>query len=201
MDVLGYVSSAGGAMMQMGLFCVAGIVLGLWPRPDGLLSREALAKLSQQTFYLYTPCLLLATFGSKLSVSVLRETIGLIAWSIIHMAINYAVGWPIGKYVVKPEPHLRRSFILALTFNNNASVPLLLLAAVCKGPQLAQDATAVERSVMYTFTYALVWNLLFWSLGLHYARGDSVVRTGRTRRTRRPEPSKEQWSAASRRMR
>ena len=173
MEALAYALPAGQAMLQMALFCLVGIVFGIYPRPNGLLSPDTLKSLSGQIFWLYTPALMLATFGSKLSWEMLLDTMGIMIWSVIHAAVNLLLSLLITR-VVPIEPHFKASFRLASTFNNSASVPLLLLSGLCKSAELISDVEAYSRAVAYVFMYSLLWNFAFWSGGLWYMRRDAI---------------------------
>jgi predicted permease len=163
--VFSYVASAGMAMLQMALFCLVGIAFGIFPRAAPLLTNDTLKQMSNQIYWLFTPALLLSTFGAKLSMQLLRDSAAVIAWSIIHPVVNFLVGGLLVARIVKPERHFKITFQLAATFVNGASVPLLVMAGLCKSPQLINDTTAYERAVVMVFLYVLLWNLLFWSAG------------------------------------
>ena len=145
---LSYGLSATGAVVQLGLICVVGFAFGRYPRPDGLLTQPALAEISSQIFWLYTPCLLIATFGANLTVDVLIDSLGLLFWSCIMMGVNLAVAVAVARCITV-ERGFRASFLLAATFNNGGSVPMLLMAGItATAPQFADDPTAYSRAVV-----------------------------------------------------
>lgn len=173
MESLSHAAPAAQAILTFAIFCVIGGAFGAYPRPNGLLSPEALKTISSQIYWLFTPALMISVFGSKLSLEMLQDTAGVMLWSIIFMVVNGCVGMAVQR-AVAVEPHLRASFTLASVFNNSASVPLLLLNGLCKSSQLADDPLAFERATAYIFAFSLPWNLCFWSAGLAFSRSDAI---------------------------
>jgi predicted permease len=87
-NILSYAASAVQAMSQFALFCIVGLIIGEYPRPHGLLHEQAMSSGTALVFWIFTPCLLLSTFGAKLTPAILQDTIGIILWSLIHCIIN-----------------------------------------------------------------------------------------------------------------
>ena len=157
------------AMLQLCLFAVVGAVLGKYPRPHGLFHVDALKAMAAQVFWLYTPALMVTTFASRLTAEVLRDMGSVvIAWSILHCAVNAVIGAVLVPRVVRIEPHFRAPFQVAAVFCNAASVPLLLLSGLAAVAPLSSNPNAASQAVGGIFLYALPWNILFWSAGLSY---------------------------------
>lgn len=88
-------------------------------------------------------------------------------WSIIHVAVNFIVGAKVIGWIVPVHPELVAAYELAVTYNNGASVPLLVFAGLTRStPQLRDDPGAYDRAVALIFSYVLLWNFTFWSLGV-----------------------------------
>ena len=173
--LLSYAASASGAIVQLGLLVVLGFILGVFPRPHGLLSEPSLSEISAQVYFLYTPALLVATFGASLTVSILGDCSGVMMWSIIHLVVNFA-GGAVAARLFPVERHFRASFILAATFVNGGNVPLLLMAGItATAPQFENDPGAYGRAVIAVWLYLLPWNLAFYSFGLVFMQRDAAA--------------------------
>jgi predicted permease len=165
-SVLSYAASSASAMLSMALFCAIGMVFGVVPRPRGLLTNETTRAFSQSVFYIFTPALLISTFGAKLSAETLTESGGILLWSALHLVVCALVGWLAVRFLHTPAPHFRQTFLNSITYGNSGSVPLLMLAALSKSPQLAADPGALDRGTVYIFLYMLPFNVVFWGVGL-----------------------------------
>lgn len=201
-----YILAAGSAMLQMGLFCVIGSLFGRFPRPEGLLSQASLKTLSSCVYWLFTPALLLTTFGAKLTPETLASAatvrsmgmgiavydpvvthdpvfsfVQCFAWSLLHAIVNFIVGAKVMGCMVPIDPELVAAYELAVTYNNGASVPLLVFAGLTRStPQLRGDTGAYDRSVGLIFAYVLLWNFTFWSVGVaHIERNAARLRAAR----------------------
>lgn len=176
MEAFAFLAPAGAAMLQLGLCCLVGIAFGGWPRDAPLLGTSNLKQLSNAVYWLFTPCLLLSTFGAKLTPALLADSGGAVLWCLLHAGVNYLVGGVVLPRLVAIERHFAATFTLAATFNNGASVPLLVFAGLVKAPQLRSDVTAYDRAVVLIFLYVLLWNAVFWGAGVPIMQADVASR-------------------------
>lgn len=163
-----YVLPAAQAMTIMAVFVAVGLFFGRYPRSKPLLRADSVQFMATSIYYLFTPALVFGTYGAKLTWSTLTESGACFLWSAVHILTCFLVA----KYVVfefyRVEPHLKAAAVISTSFNNSASLPLLVVVGLAKSPQLREDSTALERATLYVFLYALVWNFLIWSVGLSH---------------------------------
>ena len=123
-----FLPSAKAASSLGAVFC-AGLYLGFYPRPHGLLSPPAIRTLASCVLYAFSPALLFSTFGRTLTPALLRDAFSAALWCVIHIGVSLAVALP-ARALARPPPELSGAFMLACTWGNAMSLPLLLLTSL-----------------------------------------------------------------------
>jgi len=142
------------------------------------------ANLSSLLFQLLVPCLLLSTLGRNLDAATLAQSAGLVIWAVINIGVSFLVAYFVLPRCVRVPRHLFVPFLLAMTFNNSGSLPIVLMEPLARSPVLASDPTAYQRAIAYIWVYNLFWQTTIWGIGAPAAERDAaamrdVARAGR----------------------
>ncbi|KIY46561.1 auxin efflux carrier superfamily [Fistulina hepatica ATCC 64428] len=132
-----------------------------------IVSNSTAKEVSHLCVSIFMPALLFYNVGSQLHLDTLMRYMPIIIWSISYNFITIALGSLASQRLNAP-----RWTIVAATFNNSTSLPLLLLTSfevsgVLK-PLLVpgdDDTAAIRRASVYFLINATVSNTLTFSLG------------------------------------
>lgn len=138
---------------------------GYFPRPKGLITREMVSNLSALLMQLLVPCMLLSALGQNLDAATLGQSAGLVVWATVNLLISFVIAYFVLPRCVRVPQHLFVPFVLALTFNNSGSMPIVLLEPLARSPALAADPDAYDRALAYIWVYGLVWQVMLWGFG------------------------------------
>jgi predicted permease len=114
--------------------------------------------------WVFSPALLVSTYGTRLTPALLERTLTMGAWCCIHVAVCVAVGW-LTQPLAAPSARLAGVYRAALIFGNSASLPFLLLSTLVQRAALRADEGAFERGIVYCFSYMIPWFVAMYSLG------------------------------------
>ncbi|KAA0158345.1 hypothetical protein FNF31_05030 [Cafeteria roenbergensis] len=164
-DVWVYSGAAGVAVGTFMLYVLVGACFSYFPRPKGLITREMVSNLSALLMQLLVPCMLLSALGQNLDAATLGQSAGLVVWATVNLLISFVIAYFVLPRCVRVPQHLFVPFVLALTFNNSGSMPIVLLEPLARSPALAADPDAYDRALAYIWVYGLVWQVMLWGFG------------------------------------
>lgn len=124
---------------------------------------------------LFLPALLITEIGSQLSLEKILDYMPIFIWSITYAVIMMAIGETVVKVFKLP-----RWTVVAITFNNTVSLPLLLTRSLLETGVLTGIAggdveAAVRRATSYFLMNSFVSKVLTFSVGPLLLRSDSVA--------------------------
>ena len=157
--------ASGKAVSTLATILALGLVWGTYPRPHGVLTPAAVKAAASLVMYVFSPCLLLSTYGQSLSLDVLQNTLAMALWCVIHILVNYLVGRATLPLSRAPA-NLAGVYRIALIWGNAASLPFLLLSTLVQREKLRADEGAFTRGIAYAFSYLIPWWLTIYSLGI-----------------------------------
>ena len=144
------------------LLCAA--VPGFWLVKRGMVSERSAADLSKVLLYVGTPCLAIYTFASiEFSVEKLCD-IGIFARLVLVLQ-GIMLG---GAYLIlrrKFAKPLYRIMVIATSFGNCSFFGIPIIEALL--PDIAADI------IIYTTVYAVVMNIVGWTVGAAIISGDT----------------------------
>lgn len=124
---------------------------------------------------LFLPALLITEIGSQLSLETIVDYMPIFIWSITYAVIMIAIGETAVRIFKLP-----RWTVVAITFNNTVSLPLLLTKSLLETGVLTGIAggdveAAVRRATSYFLMNSFVSKVLTFSLGPLLLRSDSLA--------------------------
>lgn len=115
--------------------------------------------LSSVLFQLLVPCLLLSALGKNLDVATLQQSAGLVVWAVINIGMSFLIGaYVIPRFVHIPR-HAFMPYLLAVTFNNGGSLPIVLMEPLTQSVLFRSDKAAYERALALIWVYNLFWQV------------------------------------------
>ena len=157
--------ASGKAVSTLATILAFGLLWGTYPKPHGVLTPAAVKAAASLVMYVFSPCLLLSTYGQSLSLDVLQNTLAMALWCVIHILVSYAVGRATLPLSRAPA-NLAGVYRIALIWGNAASLPFLLLSTLVQREKLRADEGAFTRGIAYAFSYLIPWWLTIYSLGI-----------------------------------
>ena len=154
------------------LFNILGVFLAKYPREAPILPRDGLRNFSRLVSNVCLPCLMFEQFGRSLSVERLQSAWYLAAFSVVNIAVAFCVG-SVLRCIARPHERLHRGFLMALTFQNCLSLPLLLVEVLTRQPVIKDKIPdAYDQGYTFVFCY-LVGNVpLLWTWCYGYIEAD-----------------------------
>jgi len=122
--------------------------------------------------YLLSPCLLLYTLGSGLTVETLSGTATAVIWSCVQLCVGLIVGYSTRKFARAED--LEGVYLISCTWGNSVSLPLLLLTSLVGQGSLREDKGAFQRAVSYCFSYTIPWWFTIYSVSFEIIRKMAV---------------------------
>ncbi|RYP06602.1 hypothetical protein DL764_003054 [Monosporascus ibericus] len=134
----------------------------------GLLEPGAAGQISRASVIFFLPALLVYNLGSNLHADTILRYIPICVWALVYNAISITIGRVFSHIFRFP-----RWTVPAITFNNTASMPLLLVqslnaADVLPSLLMSSDDTtsdALSRAQSYLLVSAVVGNALTFGIG------------------------------------
>ena len=157
------------AVSTLATILCAGCIWGTYPRPHGTLTAAAVKQAASLVLVVFSPCLILSTYATKLTWELLQNTVACSLWCAIHIFVSLAVGKATLGFA-RPGDNQEGVYKIALIWGNAASLPFLLLTSLVKRKALEHDTTAFDRGIAYCFSYLIPWWCTIYSLGIELMR-------------------------------
>jgi hypothetical protein len=141
---------------------------------------------------LFLPALLITEIGSELSLEKVFDYTPIFIWSITYAAIMMAIGEAAVKIFKLP-----RWTVVAITFNNTVSLPLLLTKSlletgILEGIAGGDVEAAVRRATSYFLMNSFVSKVLTFSVGPLLLRSDPLATDHAQRRVEDDDSSNDE---------
>mmetsp|Transcript_85316 Transcript_85316/g.217395 ORF Transcript_85316/g.217395 Transcript_85316/m.217395 type:complete len:435 (-) Transcript_85316:83-1387(-) len=140
----------------------------------GLIDQEFLRSLARFKMDCLTPCLIFATFGSRLTLERLGRVWPLVVWSCVQLCTGVVVSAFLARANASAEwarpgsVVLPRLLELAVCFQNIGAFSLPMLQTLCQADGIfgGRDAqSCFEDGALMVFGYHVPWDLAMWTQG------------------------------------
>ena len=159
------------AMIKVFLIMLIGALGALYPTGNPLIKQSLLKDLSRLSNAIFTPAFMFASLGSGLSLKSISEIGIMIPISFIVFIVSYGVTYGVGGLLLTDRKSpIFRVLLIASSFPNSTSMPILILQSAC-GQSLINSDYNNDASVCFNaampmlFVYVAGWSLVFWSYG------------------------------------
>jgi len=164
------------AMAKVFFICLSGALAAKFPRKSPLLPVTLLSQLSRLSNDIFLPCLMISSIGSVLTLQMLLEFLPLLFGSFVLIISSFLFSHLVRLLFCLPLDPLMEKLVIASTFPNCVSLPLLMLETLCEKPLVYEQFEDGEDQCYQTasamcFIYSIGWHLLFWSWGYSKLRG------------------------------
>jgi len=155
------------AMTKILFICVVGAVAARFPRGSPLLPVTLLRQLGRLQNMLMLPCLLFTSMASTVSYDMLLRFLPLLLGGLVIIPLSNAVSKLLKWIFCLPSDTFTPMLIMATTFPNCVSLPLLLLETLCEQhlvhSEFEDEAECFVVGSEMCFVYSIGWHFLFWS--------------------------------------
>lgn len=142
-----------------------------------MLTHDVLRMMNKLLLYVFIPSALVFAMGTQVTLDMLGASVGVVAWSAVHLGVSFALGAVLRRLIAIP-PHFRVATMVACTFNNSISLPIVLFIPLSKyiAPWLTGpgggggDADALFQQILaFLWMYLILWQVGVWGVALPLA--------------------------------
>ena len=90
------------------------------------------------------PCLTVHALGANLSMEVFIAAYPILLWSFFHIFIAWVVAGAAARITGVPFG-VRRVFVVALSFGNTGTLPLILIETLARAPPFADKEDSLDK--------------------------------------------------------
>lgn len=165
--IVDVIMNATSAMASVFLISAVGLLGGLYPKNNPFLTPSILKDLARLCTNIFLPALVLVSLGKGLTIKDLFEMSIIIVFCGINIMVSYAIAYLIGPFIVPKESPLFTAVVIACSFPNSTSLPILILQTSCKQIRINEEYDSNEETcnaaaLSMLFIYSILWQLLFW---------------------------------------
>lgn len=139
------------------------LIFVFFPRKQPILTPQFLKGVSTFVTKLLLPCFSFNIMSKNVTATALLESKFYILWIAVQITIACIIS-TVFMYMFRCPRWFRRVYIIASTFQNVASLPLLLMETLATEEPLASYNVSLDRIYGLGFMLNIVWSIMFFGM-------------------------------------